>query len=108
MTQQIISHKEFKSILESNSKVVVKFGAVWCAPCTTIAPTYQKLSKTHSPDIVFLEIDVDQAENTLLTSVKVSGIPRFLAYYKQKKVGDMTGSNEQNLTNLVQKLSLRS
>ena len=108
VVQHVTSVAEFKRILESNSKVVVKFGAPWCTPCVRIAPTYQNLSQKYSHDIVFLEVDVDQAENPILTFVQVSGIPRFVAYHKQKKVGDMTGANEQDLTNLVQKLSRKT
>ena len=108
MTQHITSYKEFKSIVESNSKVVVKFTGTWCAPCKRIAPTYQNLSEKYSRDIVFLEVDVDQAENTILTSVGVAGIPRFVTYHKQKKVNDLTGANEQGLTNLVQTLSRKT
>ena len=107
MVRHVVSFAEFKSILASNSKVVVKFTAGWCAPCSKISPTFQNLSKTQSPDIVFLEVDVDQAESELLTFVKVSGIPRFVAYHNQKKVGDMTGANEHDLTKLVQKLKGR-
>ena len=109
MTQQITSYDEFKSILESNSKVVVEFGSKrWCAPCRSIAPTFHSLAKEYSDKMIFLEIDVDDAESEILTFVGVSGIPRFVAYHKKKNIGDLIGANEQALKQLVQKLNDQS
>jgi len=101
--QYITDLDDFKTILDWNSKVVIKFTATWCGPCKRIAPTYKQLAKDNK-DIIFLEVDVDDAGQSLLSHLQISGIPRFLGYSNTKLVGEMTGGDENRLKELVTKL----
>lgn len=96
---------EFQNILNSNSKVIVKFTANWCGPCKKIAPTYVKLCKQYDSRIVFLEVDVDKAEPALISYTKVSGIPRFIAFQDNKILDDIVGSDQKKLIALVEKMN---
>ena len=101
--QHITNLDEFKNILKSNPKAVVKFTADWCGPCKKVAPTYKRLAKDNV-SIVFLEVDVDNAEDALLEYVQVSGIPRFVGYSNKKLAGDVTGADENRLKDMIEKL----
>jgi thiol:disulfide interchange protein len=80
----ISSLAEFRNILNSNQgKVVIKFGAEWCAPCKMIeSQVHQYFSKM--PDFVQCYIvDVDQSIElyAFLKSKKmITGIPALLCY----------------------------
>jgi len=42
-----------------NGLFVLKFGAMWCAPCKAIEPSLKKLEAEH-PGISFISVDVDE------------------------------------------------
>jgi len=67
-----------------NKVLIIKFGAEWCSPCKTIAPTYKKFIDTLPSNIIFAEINVDENLDIYIALKKhkmIQSIPVFLAFY---------------------------
>lgn len=58
---------------------VIKFSADWCKPCKTLAPIYNEVkSELRDKPIEFLEIDVDQDNDDLVTKYNIRNVPTIL------------------------------
>ncbi|XP_069575065.1 thioredoxin b [Brachyistius frenatus] len=106
MVHEVESLEEFQAILkDSGTKlVVVDFTATWCGPCQQIAPQYMKLSeKPENKDVVFLKVDVDEAEDVSSFS-EVKCMPTFHFYKNGEKVFEFSGANLTLLKEKVESL----
>ncbi|XP_003699797.1 thioredoxin-like [Megachile rotundata] len=93
------SHFWEEIALAGSKLVVVDFTASWCGLCDIIAPVVEQLSVKYS-NAVFLKVDVDKCITTT-TRIAVDGVPTFLFYRNQKKVGVY---NEPNPAELESKI----
>ncbi|XP_067297379.1 thioredoxin-like [Pseudorasbora parva] len=92
-----------KALAEAGDKlVVVDFTATWCGPCQTIAPFFKGLSESY-PDVVFLKVDVDDAQD-VAQSCEIKCMPTFHFYKNKKKLDDFSGSNETKLKEMLELL----
>lgn len=81
---QITSKKQFDELVSKTSHlVVVKFGAVWCGPCKTMAPVVKAVAEKY-PNVLFLDVDVDKVPD-VANEYHVSSIPYFV-FIKNKKI----------------------
>ena len=53
---------------------VVKLGAKWCPPCKAYAPVFHKFKEEH-PDMIILDIDVDEDKWVVAQLFGVKQIP---------------------------------
>uniref|UniRef100_A0A674JDP1 Thioredoxin domain-containing protein n=1 Tax=Terrapene triunguis TaxID=2587831 RepID=A0A674JDP1_9SAUR len=84
---QMCSFQKFRTELTSagDKLVVVDFSATWCGPCKMIKPFFHSLCEKF-PDVVFLEVDVDDAQDVALECA-VQCMPTFQFYKQGNKVG---------------------
>tara|TARA_B100001769_G_scaffold92639_1_gene71331 strand:- start:202 stop:582 length:381 start_codon:yes stop_codon:yes gene_type:complete len=89
-----ISLENFKELLyniDDNTKVIIKFTAIWCAPCKKIQPVVKELVNDLPNNIKFIEIDIDESLElyVLLKKYKqVNGIPAILVYNNRNTEDD--------------------
>ncbi|NXU53287.1 THIO protein, partial [Turnix velox] len=95
---------EFEAELQSAGEklVVVDFSATWCGPCKIIKPFFHSLGEKYG-DVVFIEIDVDDAQDVAL-HCEVTCMPTFLFYKGGKKVQEFSGANEEKLEETIKSL----
>lgn len=74
--------------LESGT-IMIKFSAVWCAPCKRIEPILQKL-KSEFDMIKFFTIDVDEYPE-LASKYNVKCVPTLLVLKNGQEVNRVTG-----------------
>lgn len=77
----------------------VKASAPWCAPCRVMGETIKNEEKNYS-NVIFAEVDVDEAEEDLVEELSVRNIP-LLIFYKQgfqvgRNVGLLTSEGLKN------------
>lgn len=85
---------------------VIKFGAEWCGPCKRIAPKFHEMSKDADYEgIGFYTVDVDNVSG--LDVLEISSIPLFLTYHDGKRIGELKGSDEGKLVDLVETLKTK-
>lgn len=104
MAVEVVSDSEFQSILEQNSKVVVKFSADWCGNCKLFAPKFKRVSnEAENSEMVFLDINAEK--NPLARKLaQVDNLP-YLAVFKDGVYLDGSASNkEEYLRSLMAQL----
>lgn len=95
MAVQVATDADFNSIIESNSKVVVKFWAGWCGTCRLFSPKFKRMSNDERfGDVIFLDVDAEANPETR-KMVGVDNLPYFAVFKDGKLVeGDFTAKEE--------------
>ncbi|KAK1565911.1 thioredoxin-like protein, partial [Colletotrichum navitas] len=74
----IESLDDLVKLQQNNSRLVIDFHAVWCAPCRAIAPFFQKHTDELAPHgIAFAKVDVDVVPE-LAAQHRITTVPTFL------------------------------
>lgn len=96
---------DFKSFLNDNEKVVVKYYADWCGSCRLFSPKFNRLSEDERfKDITFLDVNAEQnAEARKLAGV--SNLPYFAVFKNGTLIEGATTSKEEYLIEMLQKLN---
>lgn len=85
---------EFKKYATNSEKVVlVDFWAEWCPPCRAMAPALRQLASQYEAklDVVKVNIEQSQDNNTLASEHGVQGIPNMVVYKGGKVVKNLVG-----------------
>jgi thioredoxin 1 len=81
-----INDENWKEQLENNKIVVLKFSALWCSPCSTIAPIVEELSNQFEGKLVVSSIDVDENPK-ICNEFQIRNIPTIL-FFKNSEIID--------------------
>lgn len=85
--KKINSLDEYKSMIKGCA--VIKFSAVWCAPCRFLAETIKGLDTT----VPFGEIDVDdEFADAITADLNIRGIPVLIFFKDGKEVSRTVGA----------------
>lgn len=101
---QLSTDNDFETLLNSNSKVVVKFFADWCGSCKLFAPKFKRHSNDEvNSDILFLEVNAEENEKAR----KLGGVDNlpYLASFKNGVLLEGTAtSKEEYLQKMIDDL----
>lgn len=68
---------------------IVKYGAIWCAPCRHMIKTFDKL-KSEYPSITFEEIDVDDNSDQAKKH-KIKSVPTIIFFDNNIEIDRIVG-----------------
>ncbi|TFG24579.1 MAG: redoxin domain-containing protein [Promethearchaeota archaeon] len=76
---KIHSMEEFDKLAKDypDKIVVVDFWAVWCGPCMTFAPLFERLHAEYSKGFIFVKVNVDEI-GSIAQRYRITGIPTTL------------------------------
>ena len=76
---KIHSMEEFDNLAKEypDKIVVVDFWAVWCGPCMTFAPLFERLHAEYSKNFIFVKVNVDEV-GSIAQRYRITGIPTTL------------------------------
>lgn len=101
---QLSADNDFETLLNNNSKVVVKFFADWCGSCKLFAPKFKRHSNDEAnSDILFLEVNAEENEKAR----KMGGVDNlpYLASFKNGVLLEGTAtSKEEYLQKMIDDL----
>jgi len=85
---------EFKKILGSaKTAVFIKFSASWCPPCKAIKDDVARMARFASPNLLMIDVDVDECEDTV-KAYKIHSYPTsILIVDGQEPVPRVVGAN---------------
>lgn len=75
--------------INSITRIVLKFSAVWCAPCKQLAPILEKIEK-ESANINFYSVDIDKASE-LTKSFDIKSVPTLVILQNGKELKRCAG-----------------
>lgn len=85
-----LSFESFPSVTQAG-RVLVDFGADWCAPCRALAPTFERASVRYAEKLGFGKVDIDD-EPELAQSLHIHSIPTLIAFEDGKEIGRVSGA----------------
>jgi len=80
-----------KTVMQSNTPVIVDFWAPWCGPCRMVAPVLDKLAKEYSGKLLVAKVNTDENPEWA-TKFGVQGIPTMLFVANGKIVHRQVGA----------------
>ena len=87
-----ISDLEFgKTVLESQTPVLVDFWAAWCGPCRMIAPFVEEIAQDYAGKAVVAKMDTDANPQTPM-KYGIMGIPTLIIFKGGQEVDRIVGA----------------
>lgn len=102
-TVESVSSQSFDALTTSAGRVVIDFGATWCAPCRALAPSFEAVSRSFSGQLRFGAVDIDD-EPALAQALHIHSIPTLVAFENGREVGRVAGAlPSATLTRVVER-----
>jgi len=92
----ILNDENFEKEINATDKfVLVDFFAIWCEPCSMLAPVLEKIAEQFKEKIVLMKANLDDSP---LTAKKfgVEKIPTVILFKNGKPVNDFVGLVPEN------------
>lgn len=95
MAVQKVNDPEFKAVLESQGKIIVKYYADWCGNCRLFAPKFNRMSEDEkNAGITFLDVNAEESPEARKLA-GVSNLPYFAVFQNGQLIkGDFTSKQE--------------
>ena len=74
----------------NDKKVVINFGAEWCAPCKKMKPYIIRLQEDLKEKVKIVRLDADE-NKSLINHMKIDGLPVIIIYENGKETWRNTG-----------------
>jgi thioredoxin 1 len=78
---------DIRDAIESNPRVLVEFGAVWCQPCRAFLPHFTKFAEKH-PEYLCVKVDVD-VDPAVVSEYHIQKVPQVWLYENGVKVKEL-------------------
>lgn len=101
---QLSTDVDFDQILNSQSKVIVKFYADWCGNCKLFSPKFKRLSGDERFEgITFLDVNAEENEMAR-KKAGVNNLPYFAVFKDGVLVDGAATSLEEKVVELLEKI----
>ena len=84
--------QDFQKIISSQTPVLIKFEADWCAPCRSLTPIVEEISEEMKGQVDFYSHNIENEPNTPTHVGPVRGIPHMILFHNKEIIAQRTGS----------------
>jgi thioredoxin 1 len=96
-----VTDSEFKNLIASNDRVVVKYFANWCGSCRLFAPKFNKISnKEEFNGTLFLDVNAEENPEARKFA-GVTNLPYFVVVKKGEVIASDTTAKEEGLEKMI-------
>ena len=81
---------KYGDLIGANKLVLVDFFAAWCAPCKTLGPILEDVSRQAGDKVKIVKVDVDKNQG-LAGKLEVRGVPTMILYKDGLQVWRQSG-----------------
>src|SRR5690606_29426574 len=85
-----LTEDTLEQVLNSNSKVMVQYGASWCGNCKITKPKFKRMAE-ENPEIEFFYVDAEKLPNSRQFA-DVTNLPTFAGFVDGKLVKQAQGN----------------
>lgn len=85
-----LTEDTLEQLLNSNTKVMVQYGASWCGNCKITKPKFKRMAE-ENPEIEFYYVDAEKLPNSRQFA-DVSNLPTFAGFVDGKLVKQAQGN----------------
>ena len=89
--KELNSMSEYEALIAKPGLVVVKFYAVWCGPCKSMAPAYEKVAEKYADKATFTQINADNGSFEPLMKIHATGLPSTIFVVNGQVVDKLRG-----------------
>ena len=98
-----LTEDNLKSILDSNEKVMVQYGAVWCGNCRMTKPKFKRIGGENE-GIEFVYVDAEKLPNSRQFA-DVKNLPTFAAFKNGALVAQQAGNKEETIRKVLNEIT---
>lgn len=103
--KEIKTKQELMDALSNSKPVFLKVGADFCSPCKLLGRTLLDIEGGYANDYEFLEVNSEEAEDSLIGFLAVYNLPTIVIFKGQDIVFRHSGLlTREQLTNLLNEL----
>jgi len=84
-----------KTVLKSQTPVLVDFWAPWCGPCKMIAPAVEELAKAYEGKALIAKVNTDN-DSLWASRFGIQGIPTLIVFKDGKEVDRIVGAQRKD------------
>jgi len=96
---------DFRTILDSNENVIVKYYADWCGSCKLFAPKFRRLSTDERfTNVTFIEVNAETDPEARKTA-GVDNLPFFAVFKNGQLVEGGATAKEERVLEMLEKVS---
>jgi len=100
-----VTDLEFQGLIDSNSKVVIKYFANWCGTCRLFSPKFTKISnKEEYADVLFLDVNAEENPEARKFG-GVTNLPYFVIVKNGKVISADTTAKEEGVGKMISLLN---
>lgn len=100
----VATDNDFKEVLTSNQKVVVKYFADWCGNCRLFSPKFKRMSDDEAfANVAFVDVNAETSPEARKLA-NVTNLPFFAVFKDGQLVDSIAASKEEAVRELIHKL----
>lgn len=99
-----ITSVELQEKINNGEKIILKFSASWCRPCSILKPIFERVAKENTTDVQMYSLDVDFNKEVAM-SLGVRSVPTIKTFNMGEVVDTKVGlMNEEQIKGLISEL----